>query len=613
MTGRGSPRRLPLVAGLAAAVAAAQVMRIVADHTIDVVRDRQLLPRWDLATHLGHGWRDFDFLATGQVHRFVWDLWLQGYWPPGLSLYQVPFYLVLGGDMTSGLWSSAAAFTLAAAVAAALLVRQWGSAGLLPAALFVALMVTSPFILAYASVTMTEMLGVLGQLLVVLAYAGYQHRPTPAAARLFAISLTVLFFVKYNYLVLLAGPLVIHEWLAWTAGASAARRLDGLRSTLLRLVVTPAGAVLTLFALFVAAITFTGGFEFTLAGQRISVRTVGSSGHVVLYGLLVYLWHLHRRRRIDWHRLMALDPRIRPLLLWFAVPVTIWLASPYPNHLRDVANLVINRPLGEPSVKAGLAAYGESLRTAYFYAPWVLACVLLTFAIATTAYRRQPAWVQWLILAIPMQAAAIALHQTRFPRFLLLTVVLLCLVAASEVGRWLSRSWRGRLAGAMSAPIVAVAGVLAAPGVAAEPRFRAAAFEHYTDSPTLSAALAEIRRELNGLDRLVIVGQSNDLAPAMFRWELGPPSGAPCFPFEAVGASRLDPGLATRVLLLEPIDPAQSSLDAAPHHAARRRETLEAVERGELRLHREFLVADLNVTLRLYLRPTALPQPAPCR
>ena len=588
-------------------------MRFVAHHTIELVHVRPLLPRWDLATHLGHGWLDYHLLVTGRIDRLLWDLWLQGYWPPGLSLYQVPFYLVLGGDMSAGLWSSVVAFTLAVAVGAAILVRQWGTAGLLPAATFVALMVSSPFLLAYASVTMTEILGMLGQLLVVLAYVSYQQAPGPGSARQFAISLTLLFFIKYNYLLLLAGPLVLHEFLTATSGGGIRRRGAALGAWAHRALTSTTALVLLLYFASLIAITVTGGTEFHLLGRRVSIRTIGNSGHLVLYGLLVRLWYLHRRGRIDWSGLMALDPRIRPLLVWFVVPVTIWIASPYPNHLRDVANLVINRPLGESTVQAGITTYFESLRTAYFYAEWVFTLVVVTFAVAAVRYQRQPPWMQWLILAIPLQAAAIALHQTRFTRFLLLTVVLLCLVAASEVGRWVSRVRRGWAAATLVAPLVVLAGVLAARGVVQEERFQAAAFEHYTDSAALAAALAEVRRDLDRNDRLLIVGQNNDLSPAMFRWQLGPPSGVECFPFEAVGAARLGPALATKVLLLTTSGSAGEPLDAAQHHAGRRREVLEAVERGDFRLHRVFPVPDLHVTLSLYGRTAPPASHAPCR
>ena len=54
------------------------VMRAVGRHTIDVVGARRLLPRWDLAAHLEHGWFDYHLLATGQLHRLLWDLWQQG-------------------------------------------------------------------------------------------------------------------------------------------------------------------------------------------------------------------------------------------------------------------------------------------------------------------------------------------------------------------------------------------------------------------------------------------------------------------------------------------------------------------------------------------------------
>ena len=84
-----------------AAAALADVMVVVAHHTIDIVQARRLLPRWDLATHLEHGWLDYHLLATGQIHRLFWDLWLQGYWPPMLSIFQVPFYLVLGQGIAS--------------------------------------------------------------------------------------------------------------------------------------------------------------------------------------------------------------------------------------------------------------------------------------------------------------------------------------------------------------------------------------------------------------------------------------------------------------------------------------------------------------------------------
>jgi hypothetical protein len=347
-------------------------------------------------------------------------------------------------------------------------------------------------------------------------------------------------------------------------------------------------------------------------GQRVSVRSIGNSGHVVLYILLLRLWYLHSRRRIDWQRLTAADTRIRPLLLWFLLPVTVWLASPYPNHIRDVANLVINRPLGQPTAGSGMSTYMDALGNAYFYSQWVLALVVVTFAMAVLRYREQPPLMRLLILAIPVQFAAIALHQTRFPRFLLLTVVLLCLAAASEAGRWFAGSRAARAAAGLLAPIVLASGVFAAGHVVTDERFRSVAFENYTNSEPLRAALDSIRRELTPDDRLLIVGQNNDLSPALFSWELGPPSGVACFPFPIGGVSRLDPALATRVLLLVPLDPRISPLDPQNYNPARLREILNEVDRDDLVLRREFPLPDMQVALRLYERTSPRTRTVEC-
>lgn len=582
-----------------AAAALGHVAHVVAQHTIDIVATRRLLPRWDLATHLGHGWQDYHLLATGQIPQLFWDLWLQGYWPPMLSIYQVPFYLV-SDDMSSGLWSGLVAFILAGLAGCAVLWRQSKGGATLPASLFLALLMSSPFLLAYASVPMTEMFGAFTQLLVLLAYVNYRQDPNATTARLFALSLTVLFFTKYNYFLLLVAPLVLHECLERTRGWGAARRLSSLGRSIWRGLSTPTGALLGLYLAALIIVVRTGGFDVELLEQRISVHTIGNSGHVVLYLLLLRLWYLHRHRRIDWSRLMSGDPRVRPLLAWFVAPVVIWMASPCPNHIRDFSNLVLNRPLGESSVAMGTASYLAALRTTYFYDEWLLICVVIAFSVAVVRYRRQPPLVQWLILAMPLQFAFIALHQTRFPRFLLLTVVLLCLVASSEVGRWFASARRGRLAGGLLAPLVLVAGVLAARDVVTHARFREIAFENYTDNESLRVALDSVRSDSRAGDRLAIVGESNELSPGLFRWELGPPSGTACYPFRLGGARGKDLGLATRVLLIEPLGPDVASLDVTGVYLSQRRAVIERVDSGGLILRREVPVPNMHVVFRIF-------------
>jgi hypothetical protein len=605
-------RWIDITALVIASSALLYIARLVDQHTIQIVATQSLLPRWDLATHLNHGWEDYHLLVTGQIPRLFWDVWLQGYWPPVLSIYQVPFYLSLGGRLESGLRAALAAFVLTGLLGCALMWRQWRAAAALPAALLLALLISSPYLLAYASVTMTEILGAAAQLAVLVAYVGYRQHPTRSAARAFAVSLTVLFFTKYNYFFLLVVPLVIYEWLERPARPTGASALERLRRSTRAALASPAVWLLALYFAALLIVIRTGGFDFHVAGKRISVHTIGNSGHVVLYLLLARLWYLHRRQRIPWDRFVSADRRVRPLLVWFTVPVTIWLASPYPNHIRDFSNLVINRPLGESTIRSGMAIYVDALRHAYFYSEWVLLCVIGVFAIAAVRYRQQPPLMQWLILAIPLQFAAIALHQTRFPRFLLLSVVLLCVAAASEVGGWFARSRWGRVTGSLMAAVVLGVSIGAARTVVTQERFREIAFENYTNDATLRAALASIRAALKPEDRLAIVGQSNELSPALLRWELGPPSAVPCSPFEIGGARGASLTLATQVLLMMPTGPEPAALDITPYYVVQRQAVLDEVARGELRMRRDIPIDDQHLSLRVYERIAVPTEKAPC-
>ena len=595
--------------------ALAWVARLVAQHTIVVVVTRRLLPRWDLATHLVLGWTDYHYLIAGRLHQLIWDLWLQGYWPPVLSIYQIPFYVSFGGGMAAGLWSSLAAYVVTGIVGAALLWRQWRDDAFLAAALYLALLMSSPFLLAYASVTMTEMLGAAIQLVALLCYAVYRHRPAARTARAFAVSLTSLFFTKYNYFLLLAIPLVVHEWLLRTAGKPTSTRVTSLIGWSRHMFSSALGILLVLYIAALFFISRTGGFEFHALGQRVAVHTIGNSGHVVLYVVLARLWYLHRRKRIDWGKLTALtaaDPLRDALLRWFALPVTIWFAVPYPNHIRDFANLVFNRPLGDATIGGGIATYMDALLGSYFYRPWVLLAVVAAFAVAAVRYRHQPAWMQCLIVAVPMQFAATAFHQTRFPRFLLLTVVLLCLAAAAETAHWCGGSNGRRALSWFLAPVVLLLGVATARTVVTEERFRHVAFDNYTDSGALRDAFETIRGVLTAGDRLAVIGEGNDLSPALMRWELGPASGVACPPFQIGGAGRLDPALATRVLLLEPFEGGSGALDVTAYYLAQRQAILDRVAAGEFARGRDIQIGDMQVRLRLYDRVSPPERLVPC-
>jgi hypothetical protein len=573
------------------------VATLISRESIDLVEPNGLLPRWDLAAHLINGWADYYYLKTLQIPRLLWDIWSQGYWPPMQSLYQVPFYFLFGGDMAAGLRSSLGAFVMVGAVGAAVMYTQWRRTAPLPVAFFLLFLTTSPFALAYASVAMTEMLGILAHACVLLCYLRYEQSRTHSSARLFAISLTILFFTRYNYFVLLVLPLLLHEYLTRTSGWSLtdrARRAwryahGGLASPLALFVAVYVGCVF--------AVTLSGGFELSAFGIRISVRTIGNSGQPVLYLLLGRLAYLHWRGRIDWRRLTAHDPRIRPLLVWFALPVAVWLASPYPNHIKDTANLVINAPMGESPL-----AMIETVRRAYFHTDWLMALCAAGFVVAAARYRAQPPLMQWLVLAGALELVMVIAHHTRFQRFLMLPMLPLWLAAAGEIGSSAARLLRQPVLAGLTAAAIAVYGAASAHEIVRSNVFQRVAFENYLRSEALTAAFQSLRDSVGRDDQVAVQGRSETLSPALFKWQLGPPAGFPKFPVE-VGADdpmRLD--AATRVVLIVPTESTLATAEISSRYAAHASMLQERVDRSELVLERELPVHDQHVAFRLYRR-----------
>jgi hypothetical protein len=577
------------------------VSTLVSSHAIDVAVERHLAPRWDLAAHLVNGWTDYHYLVTGRLASLAWDLWSQGYWPPGQSLFQVPFYVAFGGDLRAGLLSSLGAFLLAGVAGVAVLRIIWGRAAWLASAFFLLFISTSSFVLAYASVAMSEMVGVLAQTVVLLAYARSVHTRRPADARCFAVSLTALFFVKYNYFLLLAVPLVCHEYLERTSGQSARDRAGAAWSGLRWLLSKPIGVALVLYGFVALAIEATGGTTLTVAGRRIDIRTIGYSAHPLLYAVIGRIAWLHRHRRVDWARIWAVDDRIRPLALWFVLPVAAWLASPHPNHIKDVANLLINVPMGEATARLGMAEYLRVVRDEYHLNPWLLGLALTGFVAATLRFRMQPPLVRLLILAAVLQFIMVSLHQTRDPRFVLLAMPAWWLASAGELAHWVARVHRW-------APPVVIAAVAIATAAGADQAVRGATFEriafgNYVSSPRLVDAFTAIRHAVGRDARTAVLGRRDAISPGLVRWQLGPPGGAAEFPLEVLGiADRAHLDTADAVILIAPIDTTLARPAESRDYARDMDRLRPFLQAGAFAMAAEYPVADLNARLTLYRR-----------
>lgn len=582
---------------------AAAVM--VHDRTVRVVNQLHLLPMWDPAAHLLDGWTGWWSLRTLQPLTFFWNFWEEGLWPPAYAFWQIPFYFALGPELGSGLVASLAAFVLLGVAGALLLVLDspQRDAKLVPVAVWLTLLVTSPYYLAYSSAGMMEMFGAFAQALVYIAWWVERRRRDAASGRLFALSLTALFFTKYNYLMLCAVPLLLHEYLERTAGASLAERAARAWVLLRRAARSPEIVLVALYLVALAVLIRSGGFEFCVAGHLVEVRRIGSTGHVVMLALAARIVFLHRRGRIDWKGVLARDRRIRPLLVWFVLPVVVWLISPYPNHLRDFVDLLVNQPHGVEGFAPSLGFYAGAFRQ-YFRGDAELVAALVLFAVAATRFRRCTPLVQLLFLTAAVDLAGSVMHQNRQERFLFTTLLPLWLAAAGVTAGWFTGGPYRRAVGAAAALALLVHCAGSVPALLDSERVRARAFALYSAAGELQAALEWVRGRVPRDARVVVHGRSNALSPAMFGWELGPPAGFVHFPACVRGKARDEAIAADRVLLIVSTSPATDpEIDAGDEE--HRRIVEQRVARGEFEPEGAFPLAGAGVEFRLY-RATAV-------
>jgi hypothetical protein len=576
------------------------VAMLVHERVVRVVGDRHLLPHWDPAAHLLDGWIGYWSLRTMQPWTFFWNFREEGLWPPAYALWQVPFYFAVGPELTSGLTATLAAFALLGVAGALVLVLDSPKrdAAVVPVTLWLVLVVTSPYYLAYSAIGMMETFGAFAQTLVYLAWSVDRRRRGATSGRLFALSLTLLFFAKYNYLVLCVAPMLLHEFLGRTAGASLARRIEQARSALRTAWTSPTIRVVALYLIALVILIRSGGFDVRVLGHEVSVHRVGATGHIVLIAVGARILFLHRRRRIDWQALLAVDRRVRPLLIWFVLPVTVWLLSPYPNHLRDFVDLLVNQPHGVEGLGSSIGLYVQAFGR-YFRGREELWVTAALFAVITVRFRRCTPLTRLLFVTAATGFVLSALHQNRQERFLFTTLLPLWLGAAAATGGWFSSGVYRRAIGAALALAMLVHTARAVPAMVDSDAFRARAFAFYATGDEIPAAFDWLRGRLPRDGRLVVHGRGNRFSPSLFGWELGPPAGFVRFPVCVRNSGPEDRTAADHLLLIVSTAPVTDP-DIDLHDEVHREKVQRRLDLGEFEPDSVFPLRETGLEFRLY-------------
>jgi hypothetical protein len=221
-----------------------------------------------------------------------------------------------------------------------------------------------------------------------------------------------------------------------------------------------------------------------------------------------------------------LAPATRALVEWLVVPLWLWSLSPRPIHPRSLFAFLRTRPGDLPPLSLeSLAYYPRSLFGHYLdlgAAAWLVAALALA-GFGWVVRRGESA--RAVALTAALGGLALAAHPMREDRFLAtafpMLALLATLVAARGAGRLLPGAVRARLALGATLTLAAAAGA----GAAAA---RSAALERLESDHRLLTAEPEYLAPLAaaafwasepGVDRVAMLGGSNELSEAAVRWE----------------------------------------------------------------------------------------------
>jgi len=371
-----------------------------------------------------HYWLGLGFaldFRQGDLLSFLHDLHAARVWTP-LHALLVGLVLAIGGpDYRLAVLPSLAAWVgtaVFAYLAARRAVPRGGDLAGLTAALFV---LASPAHQAFGTDIMLESLGACLSLAVLYAYLVAVQGHSAWGGRLLGLTLTALFFQKYNYYLLVVIALVaaivttdlrryLRRAVDWDVRTSWTIWLQAqLRQPLTYLLVP--------VLVFLAIAVVHGGGTLELGGRRISMNSPHNVVHVAFVLLVLRLlpwWWRCGRALVG-----RLDPPARQLVPWHLGPVMLWFL--WPQRL-GYCLWYLTRDHGQEAtsegLSGGLAYYWHSLGRDYHAGPWSLVLVVLLLGAALVSWRKlRPGAV--LVLWFVLVAAALTFHHpTHRSRFL---------------------------------------------------------------------------------------------------------------------------------------------------------------------------------------------------
>jgi hypothetical protein len=410
------------------------------------------IPLWDMAEYLWRSQHMAQLIQSGYGLGLLLEINSQVFHPPLLPILGIPFQRTCHTAGFSGpfsIWICWAFLLLGIWMLGRYGDRFLGNSLPYVACAGVILSASSPLLLRFGNIFMTEIPGTMLFLWTIVVYLDSFNQQNLRSIRLTGIGITLLFLCKYNYLIFLIPLLIAGEW-------SRNHPLKSIRAGRCRVMIwTGTGLLISAFA-FLAAFAASRQDEIHIFGNTVSVRGLSNVLYVLLLMVLFYLFGgtgllLSRLRRQN-DKSLSVHSSTSSLIHWGCIPVLIWVLLPSPNRIYAIIRFSVNRDSGLTGLENALF-YPKTLASHAIGQPFIMAC--LTAGLLTALYFWMKRFRHFSIRTNVdfldatcglgfMGLLILTLHDYKLPRFLVPLIPILILSAVGGIGMLMKTLPRGR-------------------------------------------------------------------------------------------------------------------------------------------------------------------------
>lgn len=472
---------------------------------------------WDMAYHgFGGAIIAADIQSLSLLHLIADTLAQQDY-PFGGS-YLLAIFMILFGDSAQSAAVASYCFFVLTGLIMFMMMQELLPSGNRVAGILVALLpLTSPLYLAFSFLIMLEIFGTFFTLLSLTLYVHAQKTLNQHYFIGAFVAATLVFFIKYNYgLILIAvlGVIELYQLPASIKRCAVTAIKRGFRS---RAILSLSNGLVVLLVVLLLSIILTQGYEFTFWGRKIALYKIQNPAYVLVFVVLVKSMRAFRRHKND--ITADVTARFKVLLWWTFLPVSAWLLLP--GNLDSVIDFSINRTSDYSLLSLdNLLYYVEALNKDYCIMPVVFSVFLLFYLLSLLSIRSESFPIKLFHAYFLLSFVMVTIHPHKASRFIFTAVPIFWLVAVAKIGAVLKKRPFNYILPTLMLGLLLLFGNTFGQSLKNlyHYDFYSRTAHWFCPFPPVRAIIERIMVEAQKPGRIAVIGSCNEISPRSLQW-----------------------------------------------------------------------------------------------